>query len=151
MKRFLLSLVLFLLSINTLFAQRDTEHWFAPMAAKSNALNSPKQALYFSTDSTTPFPVEIYSNGALLGTVTIMKGDPKTFDISTATMITLNTADMFTPVGKGIYTKGAKPYYVNFRFSVTSHGEILTSKGKAGIGKKYSHFELYNWCFGYRR
>ncbi|KFF01797.1 T9SS type B sorting domain-containing protein [Chryseobacterium luteum] len=137
MKRFLLSLVLFLLSVNTLFAQRDTEHWFAPMAAKPSALNSPKQALYFSTDSVTPFPVEIYSNGALLGTVTIMKGDPKVFNITTATMITSTPAEMFTPIGKGIYTKGLKPYYVNFRFSVTSHGEILTSKGKAGIGKKF--------------
>ncbi|UWX60272.1 gliding motility-associated C-terminal domain-containing protein [Chryseobacterium oranimense] len=137
MKRFLLSLVLFLLSINPLFAQRDTEHWFAPMAAKPSALSVPKQALYFSTDSTTPFPVEIYSNGVLLGTVTIMKGDPKTFDITTATMITSLPTEMFTAVGKGIYTKGTKPYYVNFRFSVTSHGEILTSKGKAGIGKKF--------------
>lgn len=137
MKRFLLSLVLLLLSINVLFAQRDTEHWFAPMAAKSNALSSPKQALYFSTDSLTPFPVEIYSNGILLGTVTIMKGDPKVYEITTPTMITLNAAEMFTPIGKGIYTKGTKPYYVNFRFSVTSHGEILTSKGKAGIGQKF--------------
>ncbi|MCT2562304.1 T9SS type B sorting domain-containing protein [Chryseobacterium herbae] len=137
MKRFLLSLVLLLLSVNTLFAQRDTEHWFAPMAAKPAALLSPKQALYFSTDSVTPFPVEIYSNGVLLGTVTIMKGDPKTYDITTATMITMTPADMFTPIGKGIYTKGTKPYYVNFRFSVSSHGEILTSKGKAGIGKKF--------------
>jgi len=137
MKRFLLSLVLVLLSINTLFAQRDTEHWFAPMAAKTNVLNSPKQALFFSTDSTTPFPVEIYSDGILLGTVTIMKGDPKTFELSTDKMITSALSEMFTSVGKGIYTKGTKPYYVNFRFSVTSHGEILTSKGKAGIGKKF--------------
>lgn len=137
MKRFLLSLVLVFFTINTLFAQRDTEHWFAPMAANGSALSSPQQALYFSTDSLTPFPVEIYSNGALLGTVTITKGDPKVFPIPTTNMITSTGSEKFTSVGKGLYTKGAKPYFVNFRFSVSSHGEILTSKGKAGIGKKF--------------
>lgn len=137
MKRFLLSLVLVFLTINTLFAQRDTEHWFAPMAANVSALSNPQQALYFSTDSLTPFPVEIYSNGVLLGTVTITKGDPKVFPIPTTNMITSTAGEKFTSVGKGLYTKGAKPYFVNFRFSVSSHGEILTSKGKAGIGKKF--------------
>ncbi|KFF10720.1 hypothetical protein IW15_18640 [Chryseobacterium soli] len=137
MKRFLLSLVLVFFTINTLFAQRDTEHWFAPMAANASALSSPQQALYFSTDSLIPFPVEIYSNGLLLGTVTITKGDPKVFPIPTTNMITSTTSEKFTSVGKGLYTKGPKPYFVNFRFSVLSHGEILTSKGKAGIGKKF--------------
>ncbi|MFP3599007.1 gliding motility-associated C-terminal domain-containing protein [Chryseobacterium sp. SIMBA_029] len=137
MKRFLLSLVLVFFTINTLFAQRDTEHWFAPMAANASALSSPQQALYFSTDSLTPFPVEIYSDGVLLGTVTITKGDPKVFPIPTTNMITSTSSEKFTSVGKGLYTKGAKPYFVNFRFSVSSHGEILTSKGKAGIGKKF--------------
>ncbi|WP_353148986.1 gliding motility-associated C-terminal domain-containing protein [Chryseobacterium sp.] len=137
MKRFLLSLVLIFLTINTLFAQRDTEHWFAPMAANSYALSGPQQALYFSTDSTTPFPVEIYSDNALLGTVTISKGSPQVYPIPTANMITSNNNEKFTSVGKGLYTKGAKPYFVNFRFSVLSHGEILTSKGKAGIGNKF--------------
>ncbi|AKK72190.1 hypothetical protein OK18_05655 [Chryseobacterium gallinarum] len=137
MKRFLLSLVLIFLTINTLFAQRDTEHWFAPMAANSFALSGPQQALYFSTDSTTPFPVEIYSDNVLLGTVTISKGNPQVYDIPTANMITSNNNEKFTSVGKGLYTRGTKPYFVNFRFSVASHGEILTSKGKAGIGKKF--------------
>ncbi|MBV8328195.1 gliding motility-associated C-terminal domain-containing protein [Chryseobacterium sp.] len=137
MKRFLLSFVLIFLTINTLFAQRDTEHWFAPMAANASALSSPQQALYFSTDSTVPFPVEIYSNNALLGTVTISKGNPQVYSINTEYMITSNLNEKFVSVGKGLYTKGSKPYFVNFRFSVSSHGEILTSKGKAGIGKKF--------------
>lgn len=146
MKKFLLSLVLVFLTINTLFAQRDTEHWFAPMMNRtglSGGING--QSIYFSTDSTTPFTVEIFNNNAVIGTVTIMKGDPKVFVVPVATnpvtsvsaMVTTSQTDLFTPITKGIYTKGPKPYYANFRFSVTSHGEILTSKGKAGIGKKF--------------
>ncbi|KPE49521.1 gliding motility-associated C-terminal domain-containing protein [Chryseobacterium indologenes] len=141
MKKFLLSLVLVFLTANMVFAQRDTEHWFAPMAARSSALSSPKQALYLSTDSTTPFDVEIYSRNAtgyqLLATRTISKGDPKTYDVATAVMTTSNSTELFKSVNKGLYVKGTKPFFANYRFSVTSHGEILTSKGKAGIGTKF--------------
>ncbi|KMQ67185.1 hypothetical protein ACM39_15550 [Chryseobacterium sp. FH2] len=152
MKRFLLSLVLVFFTASNLFAQRDTDHWFAPMAARSSALSSFYQGLYFSTDSVTPFPVNIYTNDAsgnsvVIGTVTISKGDPKVFTFPTTpaipgvnpttAMVTATAGEMFTKVNKGIYTHGEKPYFVNYRFSVTSHGEILTSKGKAALGKKF--------------
>lgn len=137
MNKILLSFVLILLGMNTVFAQRDTDHWFAPMAARSSVLISPQQALYFSTDSTTPFPVQIFSNNALIGTVTISKGNPQTFTVPLAAIITSAESDLFTPISKGLYTKGTRPYYATLRFSVSSHGEILTSKGKAGIGTKF--------------
>lgn len=151
MKRFLLSLVLLFLTGNVLFAQRDTEHWFAPVAASTSVYFSFSQGLYFSTDSITPFDVTIYSNDnsgnqVIIGTVTgLQKGAPQVFNFTTAgtgvdlvrRMVTNLSADKFTPVNKGIYTKADKPYFVNYRFSVSSHGEILTSKGKAGIGKLF--------------
>ncbi|GEN77418.1 T9SS type B sorting domain-containing protein [Chryseobacterium hagamense] len=137
MNKILLSFVLILLGINTVFAQRDTDHWFAPMAARSSVLLSPQQALYFSTDSTTPFPIQIFSNNAVIGTVTVSKGNPQTFTVPLSAMITSAESDLFTPISKGLYTKGTRPYYATLRFSVTSHGEILTSKGKAGIGTKF--------------
>lgn len=153
MKRFLLGLVLVFLTINTLSAQRDTEHWFAPVAASSSVMSAFNQGLYFSTDSVDPFDVNIYTNdtsgnSVVIGTVTIKKGDPKVFNFSTPTppvpgvtmgtiMVTTAAADKFTKVNKGIYTHASKPYFVNYRFGVSSHGEILTSKGKAGIGKLF--------------
>ncbi|MCU7615375.1 gliding motility-associated C-terminal domain-containing protein [Chryseobacterium sp. GMJ5] len=137
MRKLLLSLLLIFSTINTLFAQRDTDHWFAPMAARSTNLSSPQQALYFSTDSITPFPVQIFSNNVVIGTVTVSKGNPQTFTVPLGNIIVSNTSDLFNPVNKGLYTKGTKPYFVTLRFSVLSHGEILTSKGKAGIGTTF--------------
>lgn len=137
MKRTLPFFLLFFATINLLFAQRDTEHWFAPMAARSGKVVTPMQALYFSTDSVTPFSVDIYSNNTVLGTVTISKGSPQTFNVPLNRMVASTNGELFTPGNKGLYTKGAKPYFVTYRFSVSQHGEILTSKGKAGIGTKF--------------
>lgn len=153
MKRFLLSLILIFLTGHSLFAQRDTEHWFAPVAATPGVFFSFYQGLYFSTDSVDPFDVTIYSNDnsgnqVVIGIVQgLKKGTPKVFDFTSPTpipgvdlatrMVTTQSTDKFTAVNKGIYTKASKPYFVNYRFSVSSHGEILTSKGKAGIGKLF--------------
>ena len=137
MKKTLPFFLLFFATINLLFAQRDTEHWFAPMAARSGKVVTPMQALYFSTDSVTPFSVDIYSNNTVLGTVTISKGSPQTFNVPLNRMVASTNGELFTPGNKGLYTKGTKPYFVTYRFSVSQHGEILTSKGKAGIGTKF--------------
>lgn len=155
MKRFLLSLVMVFLSFTSLSAQRDTEHWIAPMMDRYSS--SGQQVLYFSTDSATPFPVDIYNNNAVIGTVTISKGSPQTFAITDRSqIITTSSADCFTSTPKGLYMKGIKPYYVTLRFSVTSHAEIITSKGKAGIGTKFyaayapitESSSLYNFTTG---
>lgn len=136
MKKFLLSLVLVFLTFSSLFAQRDTEHWIAPYYASTSSYTN---RLYLSTDSVTPFTVTIYSNNLPLtgGTITISKGNPQTFDVpATAIAATLAT-DAFNVINKGLYLQGSKPFYCSLRMAQSVHGEIITSKGKAGIGKEF--------------
>ena len=84
MKRFLLSLVLVFLTFNTLFAQRDTEHWIAPYYDTYTGASAAgyDNAVYLSTDSTTPVAVQIYNHNNLLTTVTISKGNPQSYIIT---------------------------------------------------------------------
>ncbi|MFY1048352.1 gliding motility-associated C-terminal domain-containing protein [Chryseobacterium sp. GP-SGM7] len=135
MKRFLLSLVLVILTYTHAFGQRDTEHWFAPYF--DDVPSSTTQSIYFSTDSVTPFVVSIYNNNAFIGSVTISKNSPQAFSVQTQYIITSTASRAFTPTTMGIYTKADKPYYANLRIYSISHGEIITSKGKAGIGTKF--------------
>ncbi|MCE3077246.1 T9SS type B sorting domain-containing protein [Chryseobacterium gwangjuense] len=137
MKRFLLSFVLLFFTFNTIFAQKDTEHWIAPFYYSQQYT----QAVYLSTDSVTPFDVKIYTGGSfgtLLGTVTISKSSPKTYSIPRTNIATNSTLEAFTPIDKGLYINGTKPFFCSLRMvSSTTHAEIVTSKGKAGIGKEF--------------
>lgn len=130
------SFLLFLFLFAKTFAQLDTEHWFAPMIDRvSNGKYV--QSIYFSTNSTTPFPVTIYNNNIAIGTVTVSKGNPKKFTVPRQYIITTNGEDLFKPNTMGLYCKGDLPYFANLRFSEFNHAEILTSKGKAGIGTEF--------------
>ncbi|MFL9834870.1 T9SS type B sorting domain-containing protein [Chryseobacterium terrae] len=138
MKRFLLSLALILGMFTSLFAQRDTEHWIAPFHYKTGYT----QAVYLSTDSVVPFEVEIFSNNTSIvpaGTViTISKNNPVSFAIPVANISTNLAAETFNVITKGLYLRGARPFYCTLRMvSGTTHAEIVTSKGKAGLGKEF--------------
>lgn len=117
-------------------AQMDTEHWFAPMAAKSGTAGL-QSFLYLSTNETTPFPVQIYNNNTLYSTVQVSKGNPVQVSIPAYFLLATNPGDLFTPTSMGMYVKGSKKFFANYRFSVTNHAEIITSKGLAGLGKKF--------------
>lgn len=140
MKRFLLSLVLVFLSINNFFAQRDTEHWIAPFYSSAGTYT---QSVYLSTDSVVPFDVTVTSNGLPLpapavSTITISKNNPGVLTIPASVIATSLAAEAFNVINKGIYLTGTKPFYCTLRMtSGTAHAEIVTSKGKAGLGKEF--------------
>ncbi|KIC64528.1 T9SS type B sorting domain-containing protein [Chryseobacterium taiwanense] len=142
MKRFLLSFVLLFFTFNTAFAQKDTEHWIAPYYVSTSA-SGYTNAVYLSTDSTTPVTVQIFSNDSngnyvQLGTdVTISKGIPQTVTIPVAMISTTSSTEAGLPVNKGLYIKGTKAFFCSLRAAQFSHGEIVTSKGKAGIGTTF--------------
>lgn len=146
MKKILLFL-LFLIFSTKIFAQLDREHWFAPMMDEastsfneSDANTNKYQSVYMSTNETTPFKVDIYNNNTIIGSVTISKNNPAKYTIPFSQrnkIITRDISDLFRPVTLGLYLKGEKPFYASLRFAILNHGEILTSKGTAGLGTEF--------------
>ena len=132
-------LLLFWISICSIFlakAQLDTDHWFAPMSASAGT-SQLQSLLYLSTNETTPFQVQVYNNNNVYQTVTLSKGNPQVVQIPEQFMMVTNDAELFQVNSKGIYVKGAKKFFANYRFSVASHAEIMTSKGLAGLGTEF--------------
>jgi len=73
----------------------------------------------------------------LLTTITVSKGNPQTYNVDRARISSAADADAFAIINKGLYLKAEKPFYCSLRMAQSVHGEIITSKGKAGIGKKF--------------
>ena len=134
MKKLLLTFCTFLCILFN--AQLDTDHWFAPMASKSG-IGGLEGYLYLSTNETTPFNVQIYNNNSIYTTVQVSKGNPAQVIIPNYFLITSNQSDLFTPNSMGVYLKGTKKFFANYRFSVPNHAEIITSKGLAGLGRTF--------------
>lgn len=130
-----------LLTICTFFcllfnAQLDTDHWFAPMASKVGDAGL-QGYLYLSTNETTPFSVQIFNNNTLYTTVQVSKGNPTQVSIPNNFLITTDQQDLFIPNSMGMYVKGSKKFFANYRFSLLNHAEIITSKGLAGLGTTF--------------
>ncbi|WP_027381178.1 T9SS type B sorting domain-containing protein [Chryseobacterium daeguense] len=134
MKKLLLTICTFLCLLFN--AQLDTDHWFAPMAAKAG-MTGLQGHLYLSTNETTPFSVQIYNNNTLYTTVQVSKGNPAQVSIPNYFLITDNPGDLFTPNAMGMNVKGPKKFFANYRFSLQNHAEIITSKGLAGLGTTF--------------
>ncbi|WP_228458480.1 IgGFc-binding protein, partial [Chryseobacterium hagamense] len=134
MKKLLLTICTFLCLLFN--AQLDTNHWFAPMASKAGTANL-QGFLYLSTNETTPFSVQIYNSNSLFTTVQVSKGNPAQVSIPNNFLITDNPSDLFSPNPMGVYLKGSKKFFANYRFSLPNHAEIITSKGLAGLGTTF--------------
>jgi hypothetical protein len=135
MKRLLT--ILFLLSLFTnINAQFDTEHWFAPFSDRMSAGDT-EQYLYLSTNKTTPFNVEIYNNNILYKTVQISKGNPGVVAIDRDLMMTSDQTNLFTAKKMGLHLVADFKFFAHMRFAMPNHAEIVTSKGKAGLGNNF--------------
>ncbi|MGC4130278.1 MAG: T9SS type B sorting domain-containing protein [Bergeyella sp.] len=117
-------------------AQMDTEHWFAPMGCNYPSTKN-FQALYLSTGETTAFKVKIYNGSTELSEVEISKGNPVTYTIPRELIITEEDGDRMTVLTKGLHLVGEKKFFANLRFAVENHAEIVTSKGRAGLGQTF--------------
>lgn len=133
MKKLLYYFIPIFLFQSMLFAQRDTDHWFAPYFDSSNT--NYFHAIYLSTDSVTPFQVRIYNNNVQIGAVTISKGSPQVFNVPANLIKTSVVSNAATVRTLGLYTKGDLPYFATLRIYSQFHGEVITSKGRAGIGR----------------
>ena len=134
MKRLLLIICTFWCLI--LNAQLDTEHWFAPMSAKAGT-GGLEGYLYLSTDETTPFAVQIFNNNTLYNTVQVSKNNPAQVIIPNNFLIASSQSQLFVQNNMGLNVKGPKKFFANYRFAMTNHAEILTSKGAAGLGTTF--------------
>lgn len=114
----------------------DTEHWFAPMASKQGN-NLFECGLFLSTNRTDNVKVEIYNNNTLYQTLTISKGSPGIVDIPSNLILATSRSESMVKNTKGLYVKASQKIFANLRFSVQSHGEIVTSKGLAGLGNTF--------------
>lgn len=114
----------------------DTDHWFAPMASKQG-VNRLESYLYLSTNQTNDVTVDIYNNNTLYTTVKVKKGAPQKVPIPYDFMVTTSRSETLKPITKGIYVKASQKIFANYRFSVQSHAEIITSKGLAALGNKF--------------
>lgn len=134
MKKYLLLICTF---FSLLFnAQLDTEHWFAPMSAKAGT-GGLEGYLYLSTNETTPFSVQIFNNNTLFTTVQVSKNNPTQVIIPNSFLIASSQSQLFTPNNMGLNVKGSKKFFANYRFAMSNHAEILTSKGAAGLGTTF--------------
>ena len=141
MRTFLLNMKKFLLLFALIFcvkaySQLDTDHWFAPFAARAG-ISQYEGALYLSTNETTPFTVQVFNNNTLFSTVTVSKGSPAQVSIPSSMMISSAQSQIHTTVNKGLYLKGSQKFYASYRFAVQNHAEIITSKGLAGLGTNF--------------
>lgn len=136
MKKFF-SFLIILLSYISISAQFDTEHWFAPMADSSLGSNS-TQYIYVSTNETVPFEVKVYNNNLLIATIpNLSKGNPQKFQLPRNTIITTFASEINVKNTMGLHLVADKKFFANIRFSIMSHAEIVTSKGKSALGKDF--------------
>lgn len=135
MKKFYVLLLIFLFASKAA-GQMDTEHWFAPMSQKAMTGND-FTFLYLSTNETVPFLVKVESDNQVIDSVQLSKGKPAKIRLGETVLKATGGNSVRTVTTKGLHVYGNKKFFANLRFSESNHAEIITSKGRAGLGNKF--------------
>lgn len=119
-------------------AQLDLEHWFPPVFRSGG--NVDNAFISLSTDKISPFKIFIYNANTIIDSVTIDSNNPIEYNLGIGAHLlavyTGSITDTMTPINSGIHLVGENSFYANLKYT-GSNTEIISSKGKTGLGKKF--------------
>ncbi|MDF4204971.1 Ig-like domain-containing protein [Maribacter sp. SA7] len=140
----LLSVVFFLFTIVSSYAQLSDLHYMPPLT-ETNPNYIINQYVYLSTPEVIPFDVNIYvgTSATPLATVSVSNTVPYTYILPTnENGITLlpnaEVGIVGSTAGLRLEAPGGQKFYANYRGNSNSQGVSLTSKGRAALG---THFK----------
>lgn len=135
--RKIIIIFIFSLSIITVRAQLDLEHWFPPFFQSVSGTAISEIKIYLSTDKIKPFKINIYNHNVIVDTVILSNSKPIEYTLKDDTMIRTNLErKTMTRLGMGFYIAGEQSFYASLRMQDT-YSEIIASKGKSALGKEF--------------
>jgi gliding motility-associated-like protein len=135
-----ITIILFFLGIQQVYAQLDTIHFLPPLHARDHW---GPQFVYLSTPEEDPFDVEIRDGGgAVLVVATISNDQPYRLDVGSTsnTQLMVTESQLHAPMtDKGMVFVGSKKFYTYFRSHSGSrfHACDLTCKGRSALGTEF--------------
>ncbi|WP_179316138.1 gliding motility-associated C-terminal domain-containing protein [Winogradskyella undariae] len=137
----------YLLLVFTLFStfaygQLSDKHWLPPLHSRG-ITSSLDHYVYLSTPEPIPFGVVVTNgNGVPIAgsPFTISQNNPVSFyigDEQPSLMLVEQSGLNMSSGDNGLVFEGSSEFYVTFKIVNANHGEIIVSKGKAGIGTDF--------------
>ncbi len=150
----ILFLIIFIKSVLSAYTQEDTIHYISPFYFNNN-YSSPSSSGHFdklyvvlSTFETTPFNVNISTkDGSYDSTVSISTTTPQYLDLGSkyTAALMVDSTQLNKPLSnEGFVISGSKKFFVNISESANNHAEIITTKGRVGLGKEFYTGHLYS-------
>jgi gliding motility-associated-like protein len=133
-----------IITVQNVFAQLDTEHYFAPVFGFNNNMGG-QQWLYLSTPSTTPITVNVTdgAGNAVGGSpITVSNAAPFRIEIAsnTGTDFMVNVNELNAALSaRGLKLTSSSPFYASIRVGQDGGNQvsIVVAKGKSALGKTF--------------